>query len=430
MAILLKQGNVLFDGKTSIMDLYIDQGKVWFKSNDTMQIDQTIDCSGLTILPGLIDPHVHLRDPGFTHKETIASGTRAAAAGGYTTIFTMPNLDPVPDDLDHLTVQLNTIKNHAVVHVIPHGSITKDQKGEGQLADMESMKDHVVGFSDDGVGVQSDALMQQAMEKATSLNKLIIAHCEDNTLLIPHGCVHDGNVAKRFGLPAISSASEYMQIKRDLRLSQVTGCAYHVCHVSTKESVALIRQAKHDGINVTAEVTPHHLLLNESMIYKDDGCFKMNPPLRSFDDQYALLEGLLDGTIDMIATDHAPHTYDEKSKGLYGSAMGIVGLETAFALLYTYLVKTNILTLDQLINKMSVNVAKRFMIDGGTIHHGGRGDLVIMDLTKRYRIDASSFYSMGHSTPFDGWDVYGQTMMTFVNGQLVYAKEDKSCNGN
>ncbi len=418
MSIHLKNGNVVLSDEIRNMDLWIDQARVWFQPPSSL-MDQTIDCTGLTITPGLIDPHVHFREPGYCAKETIATGSYAAAHGGYTTVMTMPNLDPVPDDINHLKLQLDLIQSTACIHVIPYGSISVNQKGMGRLSDMRSMKDHVVGFSDDGVGVQDETLMLQAMKTAVALNKPIVAHCEANALLTPHGCIHDGHAALRFGYPGISSASEYTQIQRDIELARLTHCHYHVCHVSTKESVALIKKAKKEGVNISCEVTPHHLLLNEDDIHMDDGRFKMNPPLRSKADQQALLNGLLDGTIDCIATDHAPHTMEEKSKGLYGSAMGIVGLETSFPLLFTYLVKTNILTLHQLIDKMSTTPSQLFQLDKGVIQDGTIADLAIFDLNHHSSIDPSSFYSKGRSTPFEHWDVDGKTIMTMVDGKIL-----------
>ena len=298
------------------------------------------------IVPGLCDVHVHFREPGFSYKETIASGSAAAAHGGYTAVCTMPNLDPVPDSAEHLQVQLDAIKCGAAIKVLPYGAITVGERGE-KLADMEAMSDKVCAFSDDGKGVQNDEMMREAMTAAKRLGKIIAAHCEDNSLLFG-GYIHDGEYAKAHGHRGISSASEYKQIERDLRLAEETGCAYHVCHISTKESVELIRQAKARGVDVTCETAPHYLVLcDEDM--QEDGRFKMNPPLRSLEDKQALIEGIKDGTIDMIATDHAPHSAEEKGRGLEKSLMGVVGLETAFPVLYTELVTKNIITLERLV---------------------------------------------------------------------------------
>ena len=312
------------------------------------------------IVPGLCDVHVHFREPGFSYKETIASGSAAAAHGGYTAVCTMPNLDPVPDSAEHLQVQLDAIKRGAAIKVLPYGAITVGEKGE-KLADMEAISDKVCAFSDDGKGVQNDEMMREAMTAAKRLGKIIAAHCEDNSLLFG-GYIHDGEYARMHGHRGISSASEYRQIERDLRLAEETGCAYHVCHISTKESVELIRQAKARGVDVTCETAPHYLVLcDEDM--QEDGRFKMNPPLRSREDKEALIEGIKDGTIDMIATDHAPHSAEEKGRGLEKSLMGVVGLETAFPMLYTELVTKNIITLDRLVELMSFKPKERFGID-------------------------------------------------------------------
>lgn len=368
------------------------------------------------IVPGLCDVHVHFREPGFSYKETIASGSAAAAHGGYTAVCTMPNLDPVPDSAEHLQVQLDAIKRGAAIKVLPYGAITVGEKGE-KLADMEAMSDKVCAFSDDGKGVQNDEMMREAMTAAKRLGKIIAAHCEDNSLLFG-GYIHDGEYARMHGHRGISSASEYKQIERDLRLAEETGCAYHVCHISTKESVELIRQAKAHGVNVTCETAPHYLVLcDEDM--QEDGRFKMNPPLRSREDKKALIEGIKDGTIDMIATDHAPHSAEEKGRGLEKSLMGVVGLETAFPVLYTELVMKNIITLDRLVELMSFKPKERFGIDTNN-------DFAVFDISEAYKIDPENFLSMGRATPFAGREVFGRCLLTVHNGKVVYKAEDRA----
>lgn len=368
------------------------------------------------IVPGLCDVHVHFREPGFSYKETIASGSAAAAHGGYTAVCTMPNLDPVPDSAEHLQVQLDAIKRGAAIKVLPYGAITVGEKGE-KLADMEAMSDKVCAFSDDGKGVQNDEMMREAMAKAKRLGKIIAAHCEDNSLLFG-GYIHDGEYARMHGHRGISSESEYRQIERDLRLAEETGCAYHVCHISTKESVELIRQAKAHGVDVTSETAPHYLVLcDEDM--QEDGRFKMNPPLRSREDKQALIEGIKDGTIDMIATDHAPHSAEEKGRGLEKSLMGVVGLETAFPVLYTELVMKNIITLDRLVELMSFKPKERFGIDTNN-------DFAVFDISEAYKIDPENFLSMGRATPFAGREVFGRCLLTVHNGKVVYKAEDRA----
>lgn len=368
------------------------------------------------IVPGLCDVHVHFREPGFSYKETIASGSAAAAHGGYTAVCTMPNLDPVPDSAEHLQVQLDAIKRGAAIKVLPYGAITVGEKGE-RLADMEAISDKVCAFSDDGKGVQNDEMMREAMTAAKRLGKIIAAHCEDNSLLFG-GYIHDGEYARMHGHRGISSASEYKQIERDLRLAEETGCAYHVCHISTKESVELIRQAKARGVNVTCETAPHYLVLcDEDM--QEDGRFKMNPPLRSREDKEALIEGIKDGTIDMIATDHAPHSAEEKGRGLEKSLMGVVGLETAFPVLYTELVTKNIITLDRLVELMSFKPKERFGIDTNN-------DFAVFDISEAYKIDPENFLSMGRATPFAGREVFGRCLLTVHNGKVVYKAENRA----
>ena len=369
------------------------------------------DSSEYVIFPGFCDVHVHFREPGFSYKETIATGSRAAARGGYTAVCTMPNLNPVPDSVEHLEVQRCLIEETACIHVYPYGAITIDEQGEA-LSDLEGMAPDVVGFSDDGRGVQSDDLMRQAMLRAKALGKPIVAHCEVNSLL-RGGYIHDGDYAKAHGHRGICSESEWGQIARDLQLVKETGCAYHVCHVSAKESVALIRKAKAEGLDVTCETGPHYLVMDDSDL-QEDGRFKMNPPLRGKEDREALIQGILDGTIDMIATDHAPHSAEEKSRGLEKSAFGIVGIETAFPILYTCLVKPGILSLNKLLELLCVNPRRRFGLPLGT-------DYSIWDLNAAYPIDPEDFLSKGRATPFAGRQVSGKCIATICDGKLVYA---------
>ncbi len=369
------------------------------------------DSSEYVVFPGFCDVHVHFREPGFSYKETIATGSRAAARGGYTAVCTMPNLNPVPDCVENLDVQRRLIEETACIHIYPYGAITIGEQGEA-LSDLEGMAPDVVGFSDDGRGVQSDDLMRQAMLRAKALGKPIVAHCEVNSLL-RGGYIHDGDYAKAHGHRGICSESEWGQIARDLQLVKETGCAYHVCHVSAKESVALIRKAKAEGLDVTCETAPHYLVMDDSDL-QEDGRLKMNPPLRGEDDREALIQGILDGTIDMIATDHAPHSAEEKSRGLEKSAFGIVGIETAFPILYTCLVKPGILSLNKLLELLCVNPRRRFGLPLGT-------DYSIWDLNAAYPIDPEDFLSKGRATPFAGWQANGKCIATICDGKLVYA---------
>lgn len=364
------------------------------------------------ICSGFCDLHVHFREPGFFYKESIKSGSLAGARGGYTTVCTMPNLNPAPDTLENLNVQREIIKKDAVIEVIPYGTITKGEKGD-ELSDMRSLAPYVCAFSDDGRGVQSDDMMRLAMEKAKSLDKIISAHCEDNSLL-KGGCIHDGEWAKRHGFIGISSESEYKQLERDLRLAKEIGVRYHVCHISTKESVELIRNAKKEGVSVTCETAPHYLVLTENDL-RDEGRFKMNPPVRSEEDKRALIEGVIDGTIDAIATDHAPHSKEEKSKGLKDSAFGIVGLETAFPLLYTRLVKENVITLQRLVELMSDNPRKIFDIKKRN------NDYTVFEIANPYKISPEDFLSKGRSTPFEGDEVFGRCVLTVKDDKTVYS---------
>ena len=366
--------------------------------------------SNLTILPGFCDVHVHFREPGFSYKETIRTGSLSAARGGYTAVCTMPNLNPVPDSIENLRKQLDLINSDAVISVYPYGSITVSQNGL-ELSDMDGISKDVIAFSDDGRGVQSDDMMKIAMIKAKSLDKMIVAHCEVNELL-KGGYIHDGVYAKEHGHRGICSESEYAQIKRDIELVEKTGCKYHVCHISTKESVQLIREAKNRGVDITCETGPHYLVLDENDL-KEDGKFKMNPPLRSTEDRLALIEGIVDGTIDMIATDHAPHSATEKSKGLKDSAFGIVGLETAFPVIYTKLVKTGVITLEKAVELLCINPRKRFNIPFDS-------SFSVWDLSDEFVVDPTEFLSMGKATPFEGSVLSGKCIATVYNGKIVY----------
>ncbi len=379
-------------------------------SAEAFSVEKLFSSDRFCIFPGFCDVHVHFREPGFSYKESILSGSQAAAAGGYTDVCTMPNLNPVPDSVKHLQLQLDKIQRHAVIGVHPYGAITVAQKGE-LLADMEELADDVIAFSDDGRGVQNESVMRYAMQKAKSLGKIIVAHCEVNDLL-RGGYVHAGRYAEKHGHKGICSESEYLQIERDIKLAEITGCAYHVCHVSAKESVELIRQAKKRGADITCETAPHYLLMDDSML-QEDGRFKMNPPIRSREDRHALIEGLLDGTVDMIATDHAPHSKEEKSKGLAGSCFGIVGIETAFPLLHTHFVESGILTPERLVELISLNPRKRFFIPNN-------GDFTVWDMSESYKITPADFLSKGKATPFEGWEVKGKCVMTVCNGKIVY----------
>ncbi len=379
-------------------------------SASVAQALSAFNSSKYTVFPGFCDVHVHFREPGFSYKETIVSGSKAAAAGGYTAVCTMPNLNPVPDSVEHLKQQLDLIQAGAVIKVCPYGAITVSQKGE-QLSDMKGMADDVIAFSDDGRGVQSDKMMLEAMKRSKELGKIIVAHCEVNELL-RGGYIHDGTYAKEHGHKGICSESEYKQIARDLELVRQTGCAYHVCHISTKESVELIRQAKQEGLNVSCETAPHYLVMDDSFL-QEDGRFKMNPPLRDVSDRLALIEGIKDGTIDMIATDHAPHSAEEKAKGLAGSAFGIVGIETAFPILYTYLVEKGGITLERLMELLVYNPRSRFQIPLGS-------DFSVWNLNEEFTVDPEKFVSMGKATPFEGWKLRGVCKLTVCDGKIVY----------
>lgn len=418
----LIRGAKVFCGSSFLKkDILINNGIIAEISDfvDANGADTVLSYNNCYIFPGFTDVHVHFREPGFSYKETIKSGSSASARGGYTTVCTMPNLNPVPDCIENLNVQLDLIKKDAVIIVLPYGSITYGEKGD-VLSDMESMAKDCVAFSDDGRGVQGDEMMLAAMKKAKSLNKIIAAHCEVNELL-NGGYIHKGKYAEEHGHKGICSESEWKQIERDLELAKETGCSYHVCHISTKESVELIRQAKKNGIDVTCETGPHYLVMSDKDL-QENGRFKMNPPLRDESDRLALIEGICDGTIDMIATDHAPHSAEEKSKGLAGSNMGVVGIETSFAVLYTQLVKKGEITLEKLIELMSINPNNRFNI-GFDLAVGSSANFTVFDLNEEYTVNTSEFISMGKSTPFEGDKVFGRCKMTMCNGKIVWQED-------
>ena len=400
MSLLLTGGAVFLNGRFQNVDVSISEGRIVSVSPSLPKEGfSVIELHNHLIVPGFVDVHVHLREPGFSYKETIFSGTAAAAAGGYTAVCAMPNLKPVPDSLEHLQVQLDLIQKNAKVHVYPYGAITCGERGEA-LADLAAMAPHTAGFSDDGRGVQSREMMRAAMALAKTLDKPIVAHSEDESLLTKGWAVHDGAFAKRNGLPGNDPASEWKQVERDIQLVRETGCRYHICHVSTKESVALVRAAKAEGLPVTCETGPHYLVLTDEDLL-DEGRFKMNPPIRSAADREALLAGLLDGTVDCIATDHAPHSAEEKAKGLRGSLNGIVGLETAFPILYTNLVEPGIVPLTTLLNALCVNPRKIFGLPGGEIAPGQPADLTVLDPNRPHVINSQTFRSLGRATPFD-----------------------------
>ena len=379
--------------------------------------DRLLDMTGLHLLPGLADVHVHLREPGFGSKETIATGTAAAARGGYTTVCAMPNVDPAPDTPEHLGVQLDLIRRDARVEVLPYGCITRGRRGRGETVDYGALAPFVAGFSDDGCGVQDDGLMERAMRGIAPTGLPLAAHCEDETLL-RGGYIHDGAYCRTHGHRGICSESEWRQVGRDIALAEKTGCRYHVCHVSTKESVELVRRARAKGLRVSCETAPHYLLLCDEDL-QEEGRFKMNPPLRSRADREALVAGIQDGTIEVIATDHAPHTAAEKARGLAGSAMGIVGLETAFPLLYKYLVLEGVITLEKLVALMSANPRRIFALEGG-VEEGDAADFTVLDLGAECAVDPGTFLSKGRATPFAGWKVQGRAVLTVVGGKEVY----------
>ncbi len=417
MKLLFKNATVYTNGAFSRKDILTD-GEVFARIDDCIECGEAVvfDFSDKFIFPGFVDVHVHLREPGFCLKETVKTGTMAAARGGYTTVFSMPNLNPTPDCAENLAPQLKAIQRDAVINVIPYGTITVGEKGE-ELSKMEELAPDICAFSDDGRGVQNEEMMLSAMKRAKDLGKIIAAHCEDNSLL-EGGYIHKGKYAAEHGHRGICSESEWKPIARDVELCKQTGVSYHVCHVSAKESVEIIRQAKRDGVDITCETGPHYLILDDSCL-QEDGRFKMNPPLRDRSDREALIAGIKDGTIDMIATDHAPHTAEEKSKGLEKSLMGVVGLETAFAECYTNLVKTGVISLEKLVELMSVSPAGRFGIESG-IEVGKKASLTVFDLSKKYTVNPEEFLTKGASTPFAGDTVFGECLMTVTEGKISW----------
>lgn len=419
MDLLLTGGAVFLDGRFQNLDVAISDGRIVSVSPALPREGfSVIELHNRCLVPGFVDVHVHLREPGFSYKETVFSGTAAAAAGGYTAVCAMPNLNPVPDSPEHLRAQLDIIEKNAKIRVYPYGAVTRGERGE-ELADLAALAPHVPGFSDDGRGVQSEEMMRRAMALAKKLNRPIAAHCEDESLLQKGWAVHDGDFARRNGLPGNDPASEWRQVERDLGLVRETGCQYHVCHVSTKESVALVRAAKAEGLPVTCETGPHYLVLCDEDLL-DEGRFRMNPPIRSAADREALIAGLLDGTVDCVATDHAPHSAEEKSRGLRGSLNGIVGLECAFPVLYTNLVETGAVPFETLLNALCVNPRRIFGLPGGRIAAGQIADLTALDLNRPGVVDSGSFRSLGHSTPFDGWGVSAAVALTICGGEIAY----------
>lgn len=421
MTLLIKNALTYIDKTFKKSDVLIKDGRIHSLAVSILSesVDRVVDAQDkYFLIPGFVDVHTHLREPGFSYKETIKTGSMAGAKAGYTDLCTMPNLNPAPDNAEHLKAQTDIIDRDAVIHVLPFGTITKERKGVGEIIDFESIADQVAGFSDDGTGVQTEELMKQAMTKCAKLGKIISAHCEVNDLL-KGGYIHDGAYAKTHNHKGICSESEWAQIERDCRLAEETGCPYHVCHISTKESVDIIRKAKARGVRVTCETGPHYLTMCDEDL-QEDGRFKMNPPLRAAQDKQALIEGVLDGTIDVIATDHAPHSEEEKSKGLEKSAMGVVGLETAFAVLNTKLVKTGIITLEKLVEMMSVRPREIFGIDGGEIKEGAVANLALLDVDKEWVVNPDNFVTMGRATPFEGWKLQGENLLTIYRGEIVY----------
>lgn len=424
MSIIIKNGMLLTEqGELKKSEIHIENGRIVEIAQEiSKEAVEIIDAKGNFISPGFIDLHVHLREPGGETKETIATGTLAAARGGFTTVAAMPNTRPVPDTKEQLQWLNARIEETAAVRVLPYASISMRELGK-ELTNFEELQEAgAFAFTDDGVGVQSAGMMLQAMKNAAKVNKAIVAHCEDNSL-INSGCVHEGSFSKKHGLNGIPSVCESVQIARDVLLAEEAGCHYHVCHISTEGSVRAVRDAKRAGINVTAEVTPHHLLLSEDDIPGPDANYKMNPPLRGKKDREALIEGLLDGTIDFIATDHAPHTAAEKEKGMELAPFGIVGLETAFPLLYTNLVEKGIITLKQLVDYLTVKPADAFGLNYGVLEPGKEADIVIIDLENLEKIEPENFLSKGKNTPFAGWECKGWPVMTMVKGKIAWSKE-------
>lgn len=418
--LLLRGGILVGEGNKRRGDVLICDGVITAIAEhiEPSEDVQCIDVEGRVVTYGLADVHVHLREPGFSAKERIATGSMAAACGGFTTVCTMPNLNPVPDSVDTIAVEQAMIDRDAVIEVLPYAAITLGRAGD-EIVNIEELKDRAVGFSDDGSGVQNDAVMLEAMRCIAAVDGIIAAHCEDNTLL-HGGYIHDGEYARSHSHRGICSESEWGQIVRDIELVKESGCRYHVCHISARESVEAIRRAKQAGLSVTCETAPHYLALCDADL-QEDGRFKMNPPLRSADDKAALIEGIKDGTIEIIATDHAPHTAAEKSLGLERSAMGIVGLETSFGVVYTTLVRQGVITLEKMIELMCDNPRRIFRL-GGALRVGERADIAVFDVEHPYCVDSNQFKTMGRSTPFEGWQLYGSCIMTIHNGDIVWQK--------
>lgn len=419
--ILLKGGTVVRNGLIERADVYVVDGKIARVAADVQPAegDKIYDCTGLTIMSGLVDLHVHLREPGFSAKETIATGTAAAAHGGFTTVCSMPNLAPAPDTMENLQQQLDIIERDAVIKVLPYATITRKRAGD-ELVNFAELKPYVAGFSDDGTGVQTEEVMRQAMVEAAKTDTIIAAHCEVDELL-RGGYIHDGEYAAKNGHRGICSESEWKQVERDIELAAEAGCRYHVCHISTKQTVELIRQAKARGVKITCETGPHYLTMCD-MDLKEEGRFKMNPPIRSAEDRDALIAGLQDGTIDVVATDHAPHTAEEKSRGLERSAMGVVGIETSFAVIYTKLVKAGIISLEKAVEVLAEAPRKIFNLGGG-LKEGEAADITVFDLEKEFTVDPDTFLSKGRSTPFEGWQLQGECCLTLVDGRVAYERK-------
>lgn len=421
--IVLKGGRVFSGGKSFEADVVVCGDRIAEVTPEAAILpgDKVVDCRGRWVTAGLVDLHVHLREPGFSSKETIATGTAAAAHGGFTTVCAMPNLEPAPDSLENLRRETEIIERDAVVKVLPYATITRRRAGR-EIVDFAALKPYVAAFSDDGSGVQDDDMMLAAMRAAAANDCIIAAHCEVNSLL-HGGYIHDGAYAAAHGHKGISSESEWRQIERDIKLAEQTGCRYHVCHISTKESVALIRDAKRSGVRITCETGPHYLTMCDADL-REKGRFKMNPPIRSAADRNALIEGVQDGTIDIIATDHAPHTAEEKSRGLAGSAMGVVGLETSFAVIYTKLVMAGIISPERMIELMA-EAPRRIFTLGGGLAAGEKADIAVFDLDNEFTVDPATFLSKGRSTPFEGWRLHGQTILTLVDGRTAYRNDEK-----
>ena len=419
--ILLKGGTVVRNGLIERADVYVVDGKIARIAADIQPAegDKIYDCTGLTIMSGLVDLHVHLREPGFSSKETIATGTAAAAHGGFTTVCSMPNLAPAPDTMENLQQQLDIIERDAVIKVLPYATITRKRAGD-ELVNFAELKPYVAGFSDDGTGVQTEEVMRQAMVEAAKTDTIIAAHCEVDELL-RGGYILDGEYAAKNGHRGICSESEWKQVERDIELAAEAGCRYHVCHISTKQTVELIRQAKARGVKITCETGPHYLTMCD-MDLKEEGRFKMNPPIRSAEDRDALIAGLQDGTIDVVATDHAPHTAEEKSRGLERSAMGVVGIETSFAVIYTKLVKAGIISLEKAVEVLAEAPRKIFNLGGG-LKEGEAADIAVFDLEKEFTVDPDTFLSKGRSTPFEGWQLQGECCLTLVDGRVAYERK-------